>query len=270
MRPGERGTAAEQRANLREACAALRPLLDGARARRHARKRPAGRQRAAAPGAGGRRGAAAAALPRGRADPGGDRRADRERARAGRRPAGRLPADPRARGRGRPGLRRADQAGRPVLQRGAGACASSATAAGRSSTTRAVAGAASCPRRCRSRWSSSEAIRSLLASGSIVVACGGGGIPATQARRAPRRHRRRDRQGPRLLPAGPRARRRPARDPDRGARRLLGLRHRRAAGAARARAPTTPRRSSPSSRPARCGRRSRRASSSSARPATRP
>jgi len=29
MRPGERGTAAEQRANLREACAALRPLLDG-------------------------------------------------------------------------------------------------------------------------------------------------------------------------------------------------------------------------------------------------
>jgi carbamate kinase len=29
MRPGERGTAAEQRANLRVACAALRPLLDG-------------------------------------------------------------------------------------------------------------------------------------------------------------------------------------------------------------------------------------------------
>jgi len=29
MRPGERGTAAEQRANLREACTALRPLLDG-------------------------------------------------------------------------------------------------------------------------------------------------------------------------------------------------------------------------------------------------
>jgi carbamate kinase len=29
MRPGERGTAAEQRANLRETCAALRPLLDG-------------------------------------------------------------------------------------------------------------------------------------------------------------------------------------------------------------------------------------------------
>ena len=28
MRPGERGTAAEQRANLREACGALRPLLD--------------------------------------------------------------------------------------------------------------------------------------------------------------------------------------------------------------------------------------------------
>jgi carbamate kinase len=28
MRPGERGTAAEQRANLREACTALRPLLD--------------------------------------------------------------------------------------------------------------------------------------------------------------------------------------------------------------------------------------------------
>ena len=28
MRPGERGTAAEQRANLREACAALRPLLE--------------------------------------------------------------------------------------------------------------------------------------------------------------------------------------------------------------------------------------------------
>ncbi len=28
MRPGERGTAAEQRANLREACVALRPLLD--------------------------------------------------------------------------------------------------------------------------------------------------------------------------------------------------------------------------------------------------
>jgi carbamate kinase len=28
MRPGERGTAAEQRANLREACAALRPLLN--------------------------------------------------------------------------------------------------------------------------------------------------------------------------------------------------------------------------------------------------
>ena len=27
MRPGERGTAAEQRANLREACTALRPLL---------------------------------------------------------------------------------------------------------------------------------------------------------------------------------------------------------------------------------------------------
>jgi carbamate kinase len=29
MRPGERGTAAEQRANLREACAALQPLLGG-------------------------------------------------------------------------------------------------------------------------------------------------------------------------------------------------------------------------------------------------
>ena len=28
MRPGERGTAAEQRANLREVCAALQPLLD--------------------------------------------------------------------------------------------------------------------------------------------------------------------------------------------------------------------------------------------------
>src|SRR5204863_5477264 len=28
MRPGQRGTAAEQRANLREACEALRPLLD--------------------------------------------------------------------------------------------------------------------------------------------------------------------------------------------------------------------------------------------------
>ena len=52
--------------------------------------------------------------------------------------------------------------------------------------------------------------------------------PGDAARRAPRRHRRRDRQGPRLLPAGPRARRRPARDPHRGRRRLLGLRHRRA------------------------------------------
>jgi carbamate kinase len=31
MRPGERGTAAEQRANLREACAAFRPLLDDER-----------------------------------------------------------------------------------------------------------------------------------------------------------------------------------------------------------------------------------------------
>src|SRR5205085_4687819 len=30
MRPGERGTAAEQRANLRRACEALRPLLDSA------------------------------------------------------------------------------------------------------------------------------------------------------------------------------------------------------------------------------------------------
>jgi carbamate kinase len=29
VRPGERGTAAEQRANLREACASLRPLLEG-------------------------------------------------------------------------------------------------------------------------------------------------------------------------------------------------------------------------------------------------
>src|SRR3954466_9507040 len=29
MRPGERGPAAEQRANLREACTTLRPLLDG-------------------------------------------------------------------------------------------------------------------------------------------------------------------------------------------------------------------------------------------------
>ena len=29
MRPGERGTAAEQRANMRETCAALQPLLDG-------------------------------------------------------------------------------------------------------------------------------------------------------------------------------------------------------------------------------------------------
>src|SRR5262249_32669632 len=29
MRPGERGTAAEQRANLRETCEAMRPLLDG-------------------------------------------------------------------------------------------------------------------------------------------------------------------------------------------------------------------------------------------------
>ena len=68
----------------------------------------------------------------------------------------------------------------PFYDEAAGHASSSATAAGRSSTTPAAAGAASCPRRSRSRWSSWSAIRSLLASGTIVVAVGGGGIPATR------------------------------------------------------------------------------------------
>ena len=59
------------------------PVLSGRRSHRdHARQRAAGRQRAAPPGTGGRRGAGAAAVARGRADAGRDRRADRGGVRA--------------------------------------------------------------------------------------------------------------------------------------------------------------------------------------------
>ena len=268
MRPGERGTAAEQRANLREACAALRPLL-GRRARRHARERPAGRQRAAAPGARGRRGAAAAALPRRRADAGRDRRAARERARAGRR-RGRSCACSRTCSSPRttpPSPSRRSRSGRSTTRQ-------QARELERDRGWQVVHDAGRGWRRVVPSPQplevvELEAIRSLLASGTIVVAVRRRRHPGHAPRRASRGHRRRDRQGPRLLPARPRARRRAARDPDRGAGRLLRLRHGQAGGAARAlrrRGRGAPARSS---RPARCGRRSRRRSSSSAPPATR-
>ena len=77
LRKGERGTAAEQRANLADTFTALEPDPSGRPGRDHARERAAGRKRAAAPGAGRRRGAPAAALRRRRADAGRDRRARR-------------------------------------------------------------------------------------------------------------------------------------------------------------------------------------------------
>ena len=87
MQPGERGTAAEQRANLATTFRAIRPLLRRRALRDHARERPAGRKRASPPGACERRGSAPPALRRRRADAGRDRRARRRRARAGCGPA---------------------------------------------------------------------------------------------------------------------------------------------------------------------------------------
>ena len=206
MRPGERGTAAEQRANLREACAALRPLLGEERARRHARKRPAGRQRAAAPGARRRRGAAAAALPRGRADAGRDRRADRERARA-RSPDGRSPACSRTCSSPRttpPSRSRRSRSGRSTARTKARDARARARLEGRPRRGPRVAARrplAAAARGRRARTRSARCSR----SGSIVVACGGGGIPATRRGEHLAGHRRRDRQGPRLRPPRPRA-----------------------------------------------------------------
>ena len=221
--PGERGTAAEHRANLATTFAAVAPLPRG-RGRRHARERPAGRERAAAPGARRRGGTAAPALGRRRADAGRDRDARRGRAR---RPSSGRPVavvvthvvvDP-----GRPRLREPDEADRPALRRPPGPRARSATAGwtlreepGRgwrrvvpSPKPLEVAGARRPSGRC-SR------------PGQLVVAVGGGGIPVVRRDRRLRRHRRGHRQGPRLRAPGRRARRRAARHPHRRSRASTG------------------------------------------------
>src|SRR5207253_4946686 len=83
-----------------------------------ARERSAGRQRTSPSGAGGRGGAAVAALARGRPDAGGDRRADLSGAPPGAgRARTRLPAHARAGRRGRPGLRTTDETDRTLLLR---------------------------------------------------------------------------------------------------------------------------------------------------------
>ncbi len=68
-------------------------------------------------------------------------------------------------------------------------------------------------------------VRALLEQGSVVIACGGGGIPVAEQGREVVGCGRRDRQGPLLGPAGGRHRRRPARAADRRAARGAGLRH---------------------------------------------
>ena len=156
MRPGERGTAAEQLANLRRAVTALQPLLARAEGLviTHGNGPQVGnellRQERAADG-----GTTAAAVARRRADAGGDRRADRRGAAPGpRRPRGRVP--PHARERRapttRPSTGRRSRSGRSTPP--SRPSSSSASAAGRWSRMRTAAIAASSRRRSRSRSSS--------------------------------------------------------------------------------------------------------------------
>ena len=78
------------------------------------------------------------------------------------------------------------------------------------------------------------AVRRLLETGTLVVACGGGGIPVVRRDGPLRRRRRGDRQGPRLGPARGGARSDAARHPHRRRRGRARLRHPGGGGAPRA------------------------------------
>ena len=207
MRPGERGTAAEQRANLREACAALRPLLDEPElVITHGNGPQVGnellRQERAAD--------EAPPLPlylavaQTQAEIGA--LIESELGPVAGRPVACLLTHV-ARGRGRPGLRRADEADRAVLRRGARRRSSSATAAGR-----VVHDAGRGWRRVVPSPAPLEVVELERDPGAAArrarssIACGGGGIPAARRGGHLARGRRRDRQGPRLRAARPRAR----------------------------------------------------------------
>ena len=180
MRPGERGTAAEQRANLREACAALRPLLDERElVVTHGNGPQVGnellRQERAAD--------EAPPLPlylavaQTQAEIGALIESELEPV-AGRPVACLLTHVLVA--EDDPAFAEPTKPVGPVLRRGAGPRSSSVTAAGRSSTTRAAAGGASCPRRSRSRWSSSARSARCSPRARSSSPVGGGGIPATR------------------------------------------------------------------------------------------
>ncbi len=77
-------------------------------------------------------------------------------------------------------VRQPDQAGRPVLQRGGGQAPRGDARAGTSRPTPAAAGAGSFPAHIRSRCSAREHAVALLERGTVVISCGGGGIPVAR------------------------------------------------------------------------------------------
>ena len=181
MRPGERGTAAEQLANLRRAVIGLAAAARRARTGDHARQRPAGRQRAVAPGARGRRGTGSAAVAGRCADASGNRCADRRGAPPGaRRPARspvcsrtcRVAADDPAFDRPTKPIGpfySADQGEQLERERG-WAMVSDANRGHR----RVV------PSPDPLEIVELEVIRTLAEQNTVVIACGGGGIPVVR------------------------------------------------------------------------------------------
>ena len=216
LRPGERGTAAEQRANLAatfEAAGAI--LRDGPVVVTHGNGPQVGnellRQELAAP----RRRPLPLylAVAQTQAEIGALVAAELEPV-AGRRVAvvlTRVVVD-----EDDPAFDEPDEADRPVLRRGACARVSSASAAGRFTRTPVAAGGASCPRR---------AARGPRARRDQDAARGGSARGGRRRRRhsgrrrgrPPRRRRRGHRQGPRLRAPRDRPRRRAPRDPHAGA-----------------------------------------------------
>ena len=201
MRPGERGTAAEQRANLRDVCDALRPLLGerelvvthgngpqvGNELLRHER---AADEAPPLP--------LYLAVAQTQAEIGA--LIESELAPVAERPVACLLTHVVV-DRGRSCLREPDQAGRPVLRRGPrqGARARPRLAGGRTTPGRGWRRVVPSPQPLE--IVELEAIRALARHGDDRDRLRRRRDPRRPARRPPRRSRRRDRQGPRVVPA---------------------------------------------------------------------